>query len=69
MYNPDPGFDFFHPRSRIPDQGKKFRIRDPGQKDSGSRIQVKKIQDPGSGSAYKNLCIVTQKIVFKLSEI
>ncbi len=35
----------------------------------GSRFRVKKIPDPGSGSASKNLSFSTQKIVSKLSEI
>ncbi len=48
--------------SRIPNPN--FSILDP---DPGSR--VKKIPDPGSGCASKNLSILTQKIVSKLSEI
>jgi hypothetical protein len=34
-----------------------------------TRSRVKKIPDPGSGSASKNLIIVTQKIVSKVSDI
>jgi hypothetical protein len=41
-----------------------LRIRDVYP---GSRIYGQKIPDPGSAS--KNLCILTQKIVFKLSEM
>jgi hypothetical protein len=56
MFIPDPNFF----PSLIPD---------PDSKDSGSRIQIQKIPDPGSGSASKNLCILTSKMVSKLSEI
>jgi hypothetical protein len=48
--------NFFNPGSRI-----------QGQKDSGSR--VKKIPDPGSGSASKNSSILTQNIVSKLKAL
>ncbi len=34
-----------------------------------TRIQGQKIPNPGSGSASKNLSVLTQKIVFKLSKI
>jgi hypothetical protein len=37
-----------------------FRISDKGSK---------RFPDPGSASAYKNLSILTQKVVSKLSEI
>ena len=55
MFILDPGSEYIHPGSRI-----------RGKKDSGSRLQirikeftygVKKIPDPGSGSALKNLSI------------
>jgi hypothetical protein len=48
----------------IPDPGSKFFIPDHGSR-------VKKISDPGSGSASKKILEVflTQKIVFKLSKI
>ncbi len=44
----------------IPDKGSEFFH--PG-------FSVKKIPDPGYGSALKNLSIFNPKIVFKLSEI
>jgi hypothetical protein len=46
----------------IPDPGSEFSIPDPGSR-------VKKIPDPGFGSASKNLSIFNPKIVSKLSEI
>ena len=48
-----------------------LRIRDvyPESEFFPSRIQVKKIPGSRSASASKNLCILTQKIVSKLSEI
>ncbi len=59
----DPGSEFFP--SRIPDPGYKFFpswIPDPESKFFPSRML-----DPGSAS--KNLCILTKKMVFQLSEI
>jgi hypothetical protein len=57
----DGGMGWFLPIMRILDE----RIRiffHPGSR-------VKKIPDPGSGSASKNLSILNQKIIYKLSEI
>jgi hypothetical protein len=47
------------------DPGCLYRIRNCSISDPGPR--VKWIPDPGSGFASKNLSVLTQKIVYKLS--